>query len=323
MATDGPARGRLLQDLGISDPSQTAEAPLRALYDYWLANRDAAGRFHFSKFDITELPGSLIPLLYLIRVHRSERRFEARVVGQSVVELSGVNHTGCFFDELPGAELTQARLEFCHDNNLPYVASGPLTWGRYDYKTFSVCGVPLHDDEGAVAYVLGVVCVHGPGGKASGAAHRLLPSSNLPKAPSPILDAAFEYWLSKKCGPEIPLRSAIDPVEIPRLLPHLMLLDVLREPLDFRYRLIGEGIQANITPGFRGKTHRQLDGKGPGSLVWEGLRKVVETGIPRYGRAPYVGPESAVKQFLDLLLPLSEDGAGVSQILIVTEFRRT
>lgn len=320
--SDAPAEGGLLQDLGISDPSQAAEAPLRALYDYWLANRDEAGRFHFSRFDVTELPAPLIPLIYLIRVHREQRHFEVRVAGQELIELAGVNPTGRLFNRMPGTELSRARLEFCLDNNLPYVASGPLTWGRYDYKSFSVCGVPLHDDAGAVAYILGAVCLSGPERGVSGAAHRLLPSSNLPKAASPILDAAFDYWLGKKSGPEIPLRSAIDPVEIPRLLPHLMLLDVLSEPLDFRYRLIGEGIQANITRGFRGKTHRQLEGKGPGSLVWEGLRKVVETGIPRYGRAPYVGPETTVTQFFDLLLPLSEDGASVSQILIVTEFRR-
>ncbi len=316
-----PAQG-LIPALNLSDPSQATDPAQRALYDYWLSNRDAAGRFHYAAFDVTELPPSLVPLIYLVRVHGEARRFEVRIVGQQVIELAGVNHMGRFIDELPGSAPTQARMEFCLDRNLPYTSSGPLDWGLYPYKSYSVCAVPLHDQGGRVAYILSVVRVHGLPAGDEAQAHRFLTASNLPKAPSPILDEAFAYWLGKRESTEIPRRTAIDPIEIPRLLPHLMLIDVLRDPLDFRYRLIGEGIRENMHRGRRGRSFRELEGKGPGSHLWKGLQKVVETGIPRFGRAPYAGPERRVKQFFDLLLPLSEDGETVSQILVATEFRQ-
>lgn len=49
-----------------------------------------------------------------------------------------------------------------------------------------------------------------------------------------------EYWRSKIAAQgSVPLRRDIDPIELPDLLPCLMLLDVERDPLRFRYRLVG------------------------------------------------------------------------------------
>jgi hypothetical protein len=48
------------------------------------------------------------------------------------------------------------------------------------------------------------------------------------------------YWRSKiGAQGSVPRRSDIDPTELPDLLPNLMLLDVERDPLRFRYRLVG------------------------------------------------------------------------------------
>jgi hypothetical protein len=56
----------------------------------------------------------------------------------------------------------------------------------------------------------------------------------------PIAREALAYWEGKLSGRPMPTRRDFDPVfEIPHLLPWIMLVDVLREPLDFRYRLIG------------------------------------------------------------------------------------
>jgi PAS domain len=53
------------------------------------------------------------------------------------------------------------------------------------------------------------------------------------------LRVAYGYWLGKRQGRMMPCRSDIEPVEIPALLPYVMLIDVIADPLDFRYRLIG------------------------------------------------------------------------------------
>src|ERR1051325_4007380 len=59
---------------------------------------------------------------------------------------------------------------------------------------------------------------------------------------SPITDArlmaAFEYWMRQSIAGRLPRRRDIDPVDIPKLLPILMLVEVL-PPGRYRYRLIG------------------------------------------------------------------------------------
>lgn len=53
------------------------------------------------------------------------------------------------------------------------------------------------------------------------------------------LNALYHYWKSK-CGEAVaPLRSAIRPTEIPALLRIINILDVTRDPLGFRHKLVG------------------------------------------------------------------------------------
>ena len=66
---------------------------------------------------------------------------------------------------------------------------------------------------------------------------------------SPITDArlrqAHDYWRRKAAGRAMPRRADIDPTEIPKLLPDVMLVDVLPQRR-YRYRLIGtENTQAH------------------------------------------------------------------------------
>jgi hypothetical protein len=85
-------------------------------------------------------------------------------------------------------------------------------------------------------------------------------SSSVPHSPTPptqlrfgefrIVDAPahkmtkalLSYWASKRAGNVMPRRSAIDPLDIPELLPHIGLVDVDRsDGLRFKIRLYGTG----------------------------------------------------------------------------------
>lgn len=51
------------------------------------------------------------------------------------------------------------------------------------------------------------------------------------------------YWQSKQNDRRPPLRASIDPVDIPKLLPNILLIDVVGQPAyDFHYRLLGTAI---------------------------------------------------------------------------------
>lgn len=61
---------------------------------------------------------------------------------------------------------------------------------------------------------------------------------------SPALRALYSYWDEKWQGRRMPTRADIEPLEIPTLLPIVYLVDVERDPLRFRFRLVGTRIVA-------------------------------------------------------------------------------
>ena len=81
---------------------------------------------------------------------------------------------------------------------------------------------------------------------------------------SAAVRAAFEYWQGK-CAPggAPPASRALDPLEVPRLLPHLLLKDVRRDPWDFRYRVVGTLVREHSRHDWTGKWMSEIDGQGP------------------------------------------------------------
>jgi len=54
------------------------------------------------------------------------------------------------------------------------------------------------------------------------------------------------YWKSRRRDRLMPSRSDIDPVDVPALLPFIVLLDVLNDPRDFRFRLAGTHFRESV-----------------------------------------------------------------------------
>jgi len=133
----------------------------------------------------------------------------------------------------------------------------------------------------------------------------------------PTLVAIYRYWDSKRRGRVMPQRPDIDPTEIARLLPHIFMVDVERDPLRFRYRLIGTAICEFLGRDFTG---RIVDATNYPPEQAAELQKiygaVVETARPVAckGTIFYVpGREWLLTEAI--LLPLSKDGINVNIIL--------
>ena len=139
---------------------------------------------------------------------------------------------------------------------------------------------------------------------------------------APRLKEALAYWRSKLAGRPMPARRDIDPIDMPRLLPYVMLIDVLSRPLDFRYRLIGTQARAIAAKDYTGRHFSELAGKGKGSVVWDSCEEVVLTRAPLTRSPPYVGPERDLQRCENLLLPLSDNGSDVNMILKIISFER-
>ena len=133
---------------------------------------------------------------------------------------------------------------------------------------------------------------------------------------------ALAYWDSKRRGRPMPARRDLDPIEIPRLLPRIILTDVLRDPLDFRYRLIGTEVVAVARRDFTGSRFSEMAGKGSDSVVWDNCLTGVRTKAPFSRKPPYVGPLDDLHSGQNLLMPLSSDGQQVDMIFQVIAYQR-
>ena len=63
---------------------------------------------------------------------------------------------------------------------------------------------------------------------------------------SPLLRRFHDYWAEKRGSRRFPSRADIDPIEFSFALGHVSLIDVLYEPLRFRYRLVASHITDHL-----------------------------------------------------------------------------
>jgi hypothetical protein len=132
----------------------------------------------------------------------------------------------------------------------------------------------------------------------------------------------YAYWRSKAVGGRLPSRADIDPAEIPHLLPHVFLVDVERDPLRFRFRLIGTQICAWAG---RDATGMYVDDAvyGPrGPEVAGQYGEVVARGLAFYIEQPASRPERDYAFYDRIMLPLAEDGRTVNMLLCGADMLR-
>jgi hypothetical protein len=129
------------------------------------------------------------------------------------------------------------------------------------------------------------------------------------------LQQTLGYWFTARGSREFPERADIDPTDIPRLLPHVVLTDVFHDPLRFRYRLIGTAVTAMAGRDATGRwLDEELYGENLDRMLWA-YRKCVDD------RAPVAVREQI--QFADrdwivieaVLLPLGSQGGRIDVIL--------
>ena len=124
----------------------------------------------------------------------------------------------------------------------------------------------------------------------------------------PQLKKIFEYWLSKKGEKLAPRREDIDPTEIQPLLPFVGLVDVLRDPLRFRYRLAGTAIVQSYGREVTGKYLDEIDLNGHQHAIIAEYKKVVEEKEASCATWEFTRHDGRHLRYERLALPLSSDG---------------
>jgi len=141
--------------------------------------------------------------------------------------------------------------------------------------------------------------------------------SLLPTDCHPKIRSLADYWLSICPGNRLPGRQHFDPIRIPPLLANIYLIDVHREPVRFRFRLLGSRIVAYAGEDNKGKW---FDEKWP-TYDDSVLLGIVQSGRPSWFRGPSnLRPEKDYYELERVRLPLARDGMTVDMILGLTIF---
>jgi hypothetical protein len=140
---------------------------------------------------------------------------------------------------------------------------------------------------------------------------------------NPKVRALYEHWLSiHPGGGKLPGRRDFDPMAVPQLLPHIMLLEVEGRPPRFRYRVIGtrmvDALGKDLTGQWLDEAHSQA-GRKP---EFPGYELVVRNREPQWRRgaphfASYIDKCTGMER---VFLPLASNGVDVDMILIIAMF---
>jgi hypothetical protein len=129
----------------------------------------------------------------------------------------------------------------------------------------------------------------------------------------PILAAALAYWRGKRRGRSMPSRRDIDPIEVPALLPHLQLVDIVGGR--FRYRLVGTELVTVFGRDYTGMFPDELFPGTRGQMICEVFAAVRKARKPMFLRNRYLTAKHWDLEASRLLMPLSDNDREVNMIL--------
>ena len=140
--------------------------------------------------------------------------------------------------------------------------------------------------------------------------------------PQGLVTELHAYWLAKRGARSLPSWSDIDPSEIARLLPNLIVTGVEHDPLRIRYRLAGTMIVE-----FRGEITGHYLGEIPWSsptgqaTVLEGFARGVRERIPLFNEVDIITRNGAHRQIFTGVWPLAaSDAAPIDRFLALEDY---
>ena len=130
----------------------------------------------------------------------------------------------------------------------------------------------------------------------------------------------YQYWDRLRGSRFAPTRGEVDPAAIPRLLPHVLLTELVGEPPRCRFRLVGTEVERHFGTLMTGRFIDELM-RGEYLDFIAGLyRRLAAERVPIYSENTY-GPGDGWDAYSDvfrtsrLLLPISNDGERVDMAL--------
>lgn len=136
----------------------------------------------------------------------------------------------------------------------------------------------------------------------------------------PRLGEALRYWERKRGDRLMPRRCDIDPTEIPHLLAHVQLVEVVDRGARFRYRLVGTAVADTFGQDYTGKFLDEQFSGPRREFIEKVYRTVLDTRRPVFLRNDYRTATGLPIVASRIFMPLSDSGEQVNIILVACKF---
>jgi hypothetical protein len=137
---------------------------------------------------------------------------------------------------------------------------------------------------------------------------------------SSIARELFVYWQRVRGERRMPARADIDPVELKRILPFVMLSKIEQNPWRVRYTLVGTRCVANAGMDFTNRYLDEIDFSCDFDTNWpEVYRTLCTERRPVMGRVDTSLKDGRVCELVEVLLPLSDDGETVTHCIAIED----
>lgn len=136
---------------------------------------------------------------------------------------------------------------------------------------------------------------------------------------SPLLRRFYAYWDGKRGARNMPAFEQFDPLEFPWALGSVTLVDVLREPLRFRYRLVGGAHVARLGMDMTGKLVDEFPAPTLRQILNRTYTEAVQAAVPLH-RTRWEVVAGVNHHYEALLLPLGTASPEVDMVAICAEY---
>lgn len=137
---------------------------------------------------------------------------------------------------------------------------------------------------------------------------------------SPKLQRLYQDWLGRRRGRALPARGDFDILDLKYIQGDLSLLDVLVEPLRFRFRVHGSNAADRLRVDLTGKSLDDHPDAEHREISTQSCEEAVATKAPQRLLRDRFHFRLRVLRWEGLVLPLSADGRSVDTLMIGTDF---
>jgi hypothetical protein len=130
----------------------------------------------------------------------------------------------------------------------------------------------------------------------------------------------LRYWEGRRAGRIAPARGDIDPLDLPPLLlPHIVLIEVRRDPLEFAYRLAGTAADTIHGQSLKGVRILDLRPESFANALNDDLTRMAEDLAVQFVLHTFTNREGKTRRFRVLRLPLCDASGRLEMVLVLAD----